>query len=192
MKRKWTKNKKRIKPHIRVVSGKIKGKLIECPPGEIRPMTSKVKEALFNILGNCSGLNMLDLFTGSGNIGIEAFSHGLESADIIEIDHGKKSIIKKNLENAGFDKARLIIADAFLFCERCTDQYDIIMVDPPFKMEKKEELLKIIEGKDLLKKNGILIIHLPKKEELSENIGKLHNYDIRSYGLNKILFFKLD
>jgi len=181
---------KKPKPHTRVVAGKIKGKLIECPPGEIRPMTSKVKEALFNILGDCTGLKMLDLFSGSGNVSIEAFSHGLESADLIEVDHGKKAIIKKNLDNAGFENARLIIANAFLFCERSSDQYDIIMVDPPFKMENKEELLLIISKQDLLKKNGVLIIHLPKKEKLNESIGQLQNYDTRSYGLNKVMFFK--
>ena len=180
---------KQPKPHMRVNAGRAKGKLIECPPGEIRPMTSKVKEALFNIIGNCRGLTMLDLFTGSGNISIEAYSRGLEEADIIEMDWGKKKIIQNNLDHVGFKGARLIISEAITYCRSCTKKYDFIMCDPPFRWEKKEELLRIIGERELLNNKGFLVIHLPKKEDLPEEIAGLSQYDVRKYGLNMLLFY---
>ena len=183
------KTRKSHKPHTRVIAGKIKGKLIEFAPGKIRPMTSRVKKALFDIIGDCTGMNMLDLFTGSGNICIEAYSRGIESADLVEMDFGKKKIIQKNLENAGFKNINLFIADSFLFCQSCSNKYDFIMLDPPFKWDKKEELIRIIGEKKLLKDNGFLVIHLPKKEIISEKIDELYRYDIRKYGLNMLLFY---
>jgi len=82
---------KKKKIHMRVVAGRIKNKVVECPAGIIRPMTSMVKEALFDIIGDCSELKMLDLFTGSGNIAIEAYSRGLEDADMVSLTGIKKA-----------------------------------------------------------------------------------------------------
>ena len=79
-------------------------------------MTSKVREALFNIIGDCSGMEMLDLFCGSGSISIEAYSRGIKTADLVESDFGKKKILEKNLENAGFENANLFISDVFRYC----------------------------------------------------------------------------
>jgi len=182
-------NRKNLPP-LHVIAGKIKGRKIICPPGEIRPMTAKVRAALFNILGDCSGLSMLDLFCGSGSISIEAFSRGMESSDLVELDVGKKSFIEANLLHAGFDKAKLNISEVISFCQRCTNIYDFIMVDPPYKWEQKEELLKTISDFNLLNKNGILVIQLPRTWEISEIIGKLERYDVRSYGLNTLLFYR--
>lgn len=191
MKRKTGYRKIRIKVHPRIIAGKIKGKLIECPPGEIRPMTAKVKEALFDIIKNYNISSMLDLFTGSGNISIEAFSRGVENAELVEADTGKKKIIQKNLDNAGFVNAKLIISDAINYCKKCIKKFDFIMVDPPFKWERKEELLKIISDNKLLSKDGFLVIHLQKKEIIENTINNLVCYDTRIYGLNMIKFYKV-
>jgi 16S rRNA (guanine966-N2)-methyltransferase len=178
------------KPSPRVIAGKIKGKLIECPKtNDIRPMTSLVKKALFDIIGGCEGLAMLDLFSGSGNISIEAYSRGLKSADLIEIDWNKKKTIEKNLAGAGFADGKVIISDASGYCRRCSKKYDFIMMDPPFKWAHKEELIRIICEKELLNENGFLVIHLAKKEELPEEIGNLKRYDIRKYGVNVLMFY---
>jgi len=174
---------------IRVQAGKIKGMSIECPPGEIRPMMSKVKEALFNIIGNCEEMEMLDLYSGSASISIEAFSHGAKSADIVEADYGKKEILFKNIKKAGFENAKIYISDAIAFCQRAKKQYDFIMCDPPFKMENKEKILEVISESNLLKDDGFAVIHLPKKEHLPEIVGDLEQYDNRKYGLNVIAFY---
>lgn len=183
---------KKKKLQIRVIAGKIKNKPLECPPGVIRPMTSIAKEALFNIIGDCSELSMLDLFTGSGNIAIEAYSRGLKEADLVEFDSCKKATILKNLKNAGFENAKLFIQDAIRFCKNCTKKYDFIMLDPPFNWEKKYELLEIISKNNILKEDGFLVIHIYKKENIPDKIANLICYDKRNYGINTLLFYKYD
>ena len=177
-------------PPLYVIAGKIKGRKIECPKGEIRPMTARSRAALFNIIGDCSGMDMLDLFCGSGSISIEAFSRGVESSDLVDGDRGKKEIIEKNLLHAGFTNGKLYISDAINFCERTTKKYDFIMVDPPYKMEKKEKLIEVVSEKNLLKDNGFLVIQLPKKYDMDEEIGDLYQFDIRNYGLNTLIFYR--
>ncbi|HOV13190.1 MAG TPA: 16S rRNA (guanine(966)-N(2))-methyltransferase RsmD [Spirochaetota bacterium] len=177
-------------PPLYVIAGTIKGRKIECPKGEIRPMTAKSRAALFNIIGDCSGMEMLDLFCGSGSISIEAFSRGMESSDLVESDRGKKEVIEKNLTHAGFTNAKLNIADVVNFCERTTKKYDFIMVDPPYKWDKKEELINIISQRDLLKPEGFLVIQLPRKYFINEEIGDLEQFDIRNYGLNTLIFYR--
>ncbi len=177
-------------PPLYVIAGKIKGRKIECPTGEIRPMTAKSRAALFNIIGDCSDMDMLDLFCGSGSISIEAFSRGVESADLVELDRGKKDIIEKNLVHSGFVSAKLYISDVIKFCERTQKKYDFIMIDPPYKWDKKEELINLIDQKDLLKQDGFLIIQLPKKYFISEEIGGLEQFDMRNYGLNTLIFYR--
>ena len=180
----------RGKLHSRVIAGIIKGMRIDFTPGEVRPMTSKVKEALFSIINECRGLKMLDLFCGSGGISIEAYSRGIESSDMVEGDRAKQKVIEANLTKAGFEKAKLYISDVFMYCRGCEKKYDFIMADPPFKWSNKEKLLKLISNKNLLAENGFLVIHLPKKEELSEEIENLIRYDTRTYGLNTIMFYR--
>ncbi|MBN2544215.1 MAG: 16S rRNA (guanine(966)-N(2))-methyltransferase RsmD [Spirochaetes bacterium] len=183
---------KKKKIQTRVITGRIKNKLIECPPGIIRPMTSMVKEALFSIIGDCSDLKMLDLFTGSGNIAIEAYSRGLEDADMVEYDWNKKNTIIKNLTNAGFKNANLFIQDALKFCAYCKKKYDFIMLDPPFNWDKKKKLLNLISDNELLTPDGFIVIHLHKKDILEDKIGRLTCYDKRLYGINMLLFYRYD
>jgi len=181
---------KKTRLKLRVIAGKIKNKSIECPPGIIRPMTAITKEALFNIIGDCSDLSMLDLFTGSGSIAIEAFSRGIKDADLVEFDAGKKTTIMKNLKNIGFESAKLFIQDAIRYCKNCTKKYDFIMLDPPFNWDKKKELMEIISQNTLLKDDGFLVMHIYKKESMDEEIGNLICYDKRNYGINTLLFYK--
>jgi 16S rRNA (guanine966-N2)-methyltransferase len=185
------KDGKRLPP-LRVIAGKIKGRRIEFPPGEldIRPMTAKVRAALFNIIGDCTGMNMLDLFCGSGSISIEAFSRGVESSDLVELDRNRKAIIEKNLEHSGFVNGKHFVSDVISFCERTEKKYDFIMMDPPYIWDKKEELIMLISDKKLLTEKGFLVIQLPRKYQISEEIGDLIRYDMRSYGLNTLMFYK--
>lgn len=185
-------NKKGLPP-LYVISGKIKGRKIECPSGAtgpIRPMTARSRAALFNIIGDCTGMEMLDLFCGSGSISFEAYSRGVETSDLVEGDRGKKEIIEKNLLHCGFTNGHLYISDVITFCERTTKKYDFIMVDPPYKWDKKEELIELISEKKLLKENGFLVIQLPRKYMISQEIGNLIQYDIRNYGLNTLIFYR--
>ena len=185
---------KKLKPeYMHVASGAIRGRRIECPPGIIRPMTAKVKTALFNIISDCSEYRMLDLFAGSGCISIEAFSHGLTDGTLVEGDYGKKAILTNNLKHAEWETATPIFMDALTFVQTppATDKrFDFIMADPPFIWDKKVELVTAISKNRFLKDDGFLVLHVPKKEDIPEEIDNLIQYDYRRYGINVLLFYK--
>ena len=186
--------KKSTKPeYMHVASGAIRGRRIECPPGIIRPMTAKVKTAVFNIIGNCSEYRMLDLFAGSGCISIEAFSHGLTDGTLVEGDYGKRTILTNNLKHAGWETATPIFMDALTFVQTppaADKRFDFIMADPPFIWDKKVELVTAISKNRFLKDDGFLVLHVPKKEDVPEEIDNLIQYDYRRYGINVLLFYK--
>lgn len=179
---------------IRITGGKHKGRSILCPPGEIRPMTAMVKEALFNIIKDHYNMKMLDLFCGSGSISIEAISRGIiESADLVEGDFQKKSIIQKNLNDLGITNARVHMQDVFSYLRRCKESYDFIMADPPFKMPGKERLLQLIVENNLLAPGGFIVQHIPAKDSSQTvQIPGLSLYDTRKYGINVLLFYNTD
>ncbi len=185
---------KKLKPeYMHVASGAIRGRRIECPPGIIRPMTAKVKTALFNIIGDCSEYRMLDLFADSGCISIEAFSHGLTDGTLVEGDYGKKTILTNNLKHAEWETANPIFMDALTFVQTppaADKRFDFIMADPPFIWDKKVELVTAISKNRFLKDDGFLVLHVPKKEDVPEEIDNLIQYDYRRYGINVLLFYK--
>lgn len=173
-----------------IISGRIKGRRIECPPGVIRPMTAICRKALFDILGDLTGKKLLDLFSGSGAIALEAFSHGIESADMVEFDYNKKTVLSKNLINCGFPGARVNFTDALAYCERSSGKYDLITADPPFNYELKERLISTIDQRELLNKEGTLMIHLTSKETLPGEFNNLVLKDVRKYGINCLWFYE--
>ncbi len=176
---------------IRVASGEFRGRKITCPPGEIRPMTSKVKQALYNILFGREEITLLDLFSGSGSITIEGFSRGMvKTADIVEVEFDKKTVITENIKSFKLeDSVKIHITDVFNYLRKCEKKYDVIIADPPFRMTNKDEILKIIQNKKLLATDGIVIAHVPKKDPISEEIGDLIMFDRRNYGVNALCFY---
>lgn len=177
---------------IRVASGTLKGRKLDCPPGEIRPMTSMCKQALFNIMFGRTDMEMLDLFSGSASISIEGYSRGMvKSADVVEGDYSKKAVLNSNINKLGLTgEINPIISDAFAYIRRCAKKYDFIMLDPPFKMENKQSLLELLEQKELLKDNGIIVIHAKYTDSFDEQIGKLVQTDYRRYGINVLVFYQ--
>lgn len=177
---------------IRVASGTLKGRKLDCPPGEIRPMTSMCKQALFNIMFGRTDMEMLDLFSGSASISIEGYSRGMvKFADVVEGDYSKKAVLNSNINKLGLTgEINPIISDAFAYIRRCAKKYDFIMLDPPFKMENKQSLLELLEQKELLKDNGIIVIHAKYTDSFDEQIGKLVQTDYRRYGINVLVFYQ--
>lgn len=188
------KSNQHTKPeYMYVASGAIRGRRIECPPGIIRPMTAKVKTALFNIIGDCSQYKMLDLFAGSGCISIEAFSHGLTDGTLVEGDFGKRKILQNNLVHSGFETAKVVFMDALNYVSTApteSGRFDFVMADPPFIWDKKVELLECLSKNRFIKDDGFIVLHIPKKEKIPTEVADLIQYDYRSYGINALLFYK--
>ncbi len=176
---------------MRIVSGKLKGRKINAPNKlPTRPTTDMAKEALFNILNNqyyFDELTILDLFSGIGSISLEFASRG--TTDITSVDnfYGCISFLDKTAKELSVE-INTIKSDAFKFLKTNTRQYDIVFADPPYALEqnKFEEIYNLVFEKQLLKKNGLLIIEHSKKTNLSH----LKNFvKTKKYGSNLFSFF---
>ncbi|MEW5816761.1 MAG: RsmD family RNA methyltransferase, partial [Spirochaetota bacterium] len=132
---------------MRITGGRYRGRKVICPPGAIRPAMDRMRESMFSILGNISGLSFLDLFSGSGIVGIEAASRYAEPILLVEKDARKKKIILKNISFVEAD-IKPVFLPAERFVIQCKRQFDIIFTDPPFAYKFKHNLLASISKND--------------------------------------------
>jgi len=158
---------------MRVISGMARGRRLKEPPGfEIRPTSDMVKESVFNIVQfDIEGRRVLDLFAGTGQMGIEALSRGAKSAVFVDSDPEAAKLIRHNLKLCGLeDCASVQIRDALKFLERDLDKYDLVFIDPPYDTGLFHEALAEIIKFDKLNTNGIIIseskaeAHIPAVE----------------------------
>ena len=179
---------------MRITGGTLKGRIIKCPDGIIRPAMDRMRESVFSILGDLSGKSFLDLFSGSGTIAIEAVSRGAAHVELCEKDKIK---VKQVLENVSITEKELGVKIGChfmaveLFLKRCKDKFDYIFLDPPFPYKYRLDLLKIIEKRELLKDGCFVMIHYPEEDALPEQIGKLSLKDKRIYGRSIVNFYGL-
>src|SRR5512134_3252614 len=144
---------------MRVTGGTGRGKRLKAPPGlGVRPTSDKVKQALFNILGQkVAGAAFLDLFAGAGGIGIEALSRG--AGRVVFVDGSRRSleVIRENIEQTGLgDRAEVVASRAEAYLRRTTERFDILFFDPPYAEELKP-LLDLISGAGILRPGAIVI-----------------------------------
>lgn len=176
---------------MRIITGKRKGLKLNAPKGtDTRPTESRIKESLFNILGNVSNSNVLDLFSGSGSIGLEFLSRGADK--VVFVDNSKKSIecIKKNLKKAKLPGGKVLFSNykkAIDNLENKDINFDYVYIDPPYnKKEIYEDALHII-SKSPLFVNSLIIVESTKDMDL-ENISLFKIIDQRQYR-STILYF---
>ncbi|MCF6334815.1 MAG: 16S rRNA (guanine(966)-N(2))-methyltransferase RsmD [Spirochaetales bacterium] len=174
---------------MRITGGRYGGRTVKCPPGEIRPSMDRRRESLFSILGNLEGQSFLDLFAGSGIVGIEASSRGADPVLLIEKDRGKKRTILENLTIADNDIS-LWIMDVRRYIDTAKIKWDIIYADPPFPFTGRKEIIVQIDKTNILKENGIIIMHHPSSDEWEERVGSFECFDIRKYGGSILRFFR--
>lgn len=154
---------------MRIITGTARGKKLAEPSGsEIRPTSDMVKEAIFNIIQfNIEGRSVLDLFGGTGQLGIEALSRGAKSAVIVDEMASAIRLIKNNLKISGLTGGTVIQADALKFLES-DDKFDVIFLDPPYKSELLSKSLHKIVKFDKLNVGGIIICEGPANDEPGE------------------------
>ena len=181
---------------MRVISGVAKGRLLFAPKGmETRPITSKIKESLFNIWQTkIKGAFFLDLFAGSGSMGVEALSRGAEKVVFVEKSRSAVEVIKKNLAVCGFHNGyELYRDDVFrrinLLSQR-QDKFDIVYLNPPFT--KPEIFVPVIESlgnAKILASEGMAVIRIRKDIAFPETIGNLCRFRQKIYGISVINFY---
>ncbi|MCH8744693.1 MAG: 16S rRNA (guanine(966)-N(2))-methyltransferase RsmD [Chloroflexi bacterium] len=184
----------RPKSLMRVVSGKAKGRRLRgtIAPGA-RPTTERVRAAIFNILApeSYQDQRALDLFAGSASLGIEALSRGAAWADFVERDRRQCEVIRSNLETTGFSgQAKVYQADATKVLESLNGPYQLVLLDPPYRLENLGEVLeKIASAPGLVADQGIVVVGHSKHLDLMPHYGPLFLDSHRRYGDNVVEFY---
>lgn len=178
---------------MKISGGKERGRRLRAPAGaRVRPTSDKVKQALFNILGDrVAGAAFLDLYAGAGGIGIEALSRNADRVVFVDAAGTAVRFIQRNLESTGFcERARVIQADAGKFLKKHQGDYDIIFLDPPYA-EDLGPLLEGISEAGILKFGALVIAEHFKKQPSPERAGRLVLDREKHYGDTVLAFYKL-
>ncbi len=180
---------------MRVLSGRAKKAKLKAVPGsKTRPILGRVKTPLFDILRPIiGGMEVLDLFAGTGSVGIEALSQGAAFCVFIEASAQAARTVRDNLENSGLSEfAEVRQSDAFTYLRNTKKSFDLIYLDPPqFKGLWIESLHFIAERPNLLKAAGQIIVKIHPKEYEQLQLSSLKETQNRKYGNSMLLFFAL-
>ena len=173
---------------MRIIAGKHRGRVLKEFKGrEIRPTADRAKEAIFNILQtDIYGSSFLDLFCGTGNMGVEALSRGAEKVVMVDSSSASVAIAKFNVDMIK-ENAEVILADAFTFVSTTREKFDIIFLDPPYDIDGAPILTAIAENK-LLKEGGVVIYERSEDFKVGEVKG-LTLKNIRKYGVAHFEFY---
>lgn len=185
---------------MRVVTGEAKGRKLKAPKTMgTRPIIDRVKTALFDILADeVDDARFLDLFAGTGSVGIEALSRGATHATFIEMNHKVLKLVRENLQITGLaDRAETVHADAFKFLQNhatsATQPYDIVYVAPPQYQEMAARALTMLDESPLVAAPGLVIIQIHPKERpgvAAVQCQHLRLTDERRYGSTLLMFYR--
>lgn len=171
---------------MRIITGTHRGKKLLTLEGEqVRPTTDRVKESLFNILQfQLEGRRFLDLFAGSGQIGLEALSRG--AAHCVFVDAAKESVrvVEKNIQSTGLgDRAKVVNLDFAAYLRTCRERFDIAFLDPPYRTGLLERALPLVA--EHIAPGGVILCEHPKDEALPEEVEPFRKH--KSYRYGKIM-----
>ena len=179
---------------MRVIGGTAKGKKLKSVPGEgTRPILDRIKVPLFDILRpKIANMRVLDLFAGTGAVGIEALSQGAEHCVFLDLNAKAVQTIKENLDNAGLtSKAEVKHMDAFGYLKRVSKSFDLIYVAPPqYEGLWIEAVRTIAERIYLVKPKGQVIVQIDPKEYEKLNLTELEETEQRKYGNTLLVFYE--
>lgn len=180
---------------MRVIAGTAKGMKLRAPGGTmVRPTADRVKEALFNILADVvPGARVLDLFAGSGALGIEALSRGAAAAVFVDKRAPCIEVVRENLTRARLiGRAELIVADAFRTVSRLASEgrtFDLVFADPPYEQGLSQSVVEAVAQSGLLALDGRLVVEHGVREDINPAVEKLKHVLSRTYGDTVITVF---
>lgn len=179
---------------MRIIGGKYRSRVLASFDGEaVRPTSDRTKESLFNILAlRFPGARVLDLFSGSGALGLESLSRG--AREVVFNDKSKDSvaILKKNMKTLKIEdgkEAKVYNLDADVYLDYAKEPFDIIFIDPPYALDVGVRAVEKIAKKSLLSENGVLVFERDKPFE--GEVDGLEKYDERKYGKAILTFFRV-
>ena len=178
---------------MRVITGKARGVVLKTPDGmATRPTADRVKEALFNIIQfEIPAARVLDLFGGTGQLGIEALSRDAKHAVFVDEREDACRLIRENLKRTKLEQfARVIRSDYMAYLRSCKDKFDIILLDPPYAEVFLENSLKMITEIDILQSGGIIVTERPVGKELPWDFPGFERSKDYKYGKTLITIYR--
>ena len=176
---------------MRIIGGEYRSRILADIKGDnVRPTSDRAREALFNILGlSVRDARVLDLFAGSGALGLESLSRGAKEATFNDVSKDSVAIIKKNVASLkAEERARVYQTDFAAFLNFAKAPFDLIFIDPPYRFDYGEKALQIISDKGLLTENGIAVYE--RDRPFAGEIAGLDKFDERKYGKAYLTFFR--
>ena len=175
---------------MRVITGTARGRRLKTPEGmDIRPTTDNVKESIFNIIQfDIEGRRVLDLFAGTGQLGIECLSRGASEVVFIDSSREAVKIVKENLKTCGFN-APVLQLDAVNYLKAC-GKFDLIIVDPPYDSPVYDTVLETINSVDILSDGGIIICESRREKSLPEMTAPYKKAKEYNYGKVKLCLYR--
>ena len=180
---------------MRVIAGKARGINLKTPDGQAtRPTTDRVKEAMFSIIHfDLPGAKVLDLFGGTGQLGIEAISRGAEAAVFVDSTDKACALIRENLKRCKMEnEGKVVRADYLAYLDRCTESFDIILLDPPYAEVFLENAIKKISEIDILKSGGIIVAERPVGKDLPADFPGFTRSKDYKYGTVLLTLYRKD
>lgn len=176
---------------MRVITGTAKGRRLITLEGEdIRPTSDKVKGAIFNsIQFDIEGRTVLDLFAGSGSLGIEALSRGAKKAVFIDLSRDAVRVVNDNLEHCKLkDNATVFNGDSLSYLKTTREKFDIIFIDPPYRKQLAQKALSLVTN--VMNEGGIIVCETGFDEDVPENIGNYTVSKSNKYSKTKLTIYR--
>jgi 16S rRNA (guanine966-N2)-methyltransferase len=179
---------------MRIIAGRFKGRVLTSFQADhIRPTTDRVKESLFNKwMHHTEDAMVLDLFAGTGNLGIESLSRGALHVDFVEMNPKSIAILKKNVDllKLELNEYSIFKQDVLLYLKKYSGSpYNLILVDPPFTEKMAHDVMLALDGSKVFNENTLIAIESIKKERIDEEYQNLYRYDFNDYGDKVLSFF---
>lgn len=180
---------------MRIIAGSARGRSLKLPQGEVRPTADRVKESLFNVLGQwLDGEVVLDLFAGAGSLGLEALSRGASHATFVERDRRVIQVLEQNVRALGFNDVSSVVS---LPAERAVPRlaadgkrFSLVFADPPYALHALSSLLQALDETRLVSPGGRIVLEHDKREVLPEAVGTLQRVDERRFGDSVVTFYE--
>jgi len=185
---------------MRVIAGDARGRQLVAPKSmRVRPTADRVKEALFSMLlsrlGEFTGMRVLDIFAGTGNLGIEALSRGASYAVFVDSHRESAEVIRKNLEITRYcDKAKVVMQDAaaaLKLLARSEPAFHLVFLDPPYHEGHTGRVLDLLSSSPLIDQGTTIVAEFSSKEEIPRSFGSLRETERRVYGDTALSFLTI-